>query len=111
MQQRVLTWVTAVGVAVSLFGSAGKGERIWERHVMMEPSKPPPRKSSMVEVMRAMGPYMDIGLTFVVTTGGGAWLGYWADRRFGTTPWLFLLGAVLGITIGFYHFFSVVLRK
>ena len=65
----------------------------------------------MMEVMRAVSRYMDLGLTFVITTGGGAWLGYWADRRFDTAPWLFLLGAVLGITLGFYHFFSVVLRK
>ena len=65
----------------------------------------------MMEVMRAVSPYMDIGLTFVVTTGGGTWIGYWADGRVGTTPWLFLLGAVLGMTIGYYHFFSVVMRK
>ena len=78
---------------------------------MAEQPKPPPGKSSMLEVMRAVRPYMDIGVTFVVTAGGGAWLGYWADQRWGTAPWLLLVGAVLGIAVGFYHFFAVVLRK
>jgi F0F1-type ATP synthase assembly protein I len=54
---------------------------------------------------------MDIGFVFVVATGGGAWGGYWLDARLGTTPWLFVVGALLGITAGFYHFFSIVLRK
>jgi F0F1-type ATP synthase assembly protein I len=54
---------------------------------------------------------MDLGVTFVVAIGGGAWLGYWADQHWGTAPWLLLAGAILGIVVGFYHFFSVVLRK
>jgi F0F1-type ATP synthase assembly protein I len=56
----------------------------------------------MMEVMRAMNPYRDIGMTFVVAIGGGAWLGYWADQRWGTAPWLLFVGAVLGIAVGFY---------
>lgn len=78
---------------------------------MAEQPKSPPGKSSMMEVMRAMNPYRDIGMMFVVTIGGGAWLGYWADQRWGTAPWLLFVGAVLGIAVGFYHFFTVVLRK
>jgi len=54
---------------------------------------------------------MDIGLTFVVAICGGALGGYWLDAHLKTTPWLFLVGALVGITAGFYHFFSIVLRK
>jgi F0F1-type ATP synthase assembly protein I len=54
---------------------------------------------------------MDIGWTFVIAVGGGAWVGYKADAHFGTKPWLLLLGAVFGMVVGFYRFFSVVLRK
>jgi F0F1-type ATP synthase assembly protein I len=54
---------------------------------------------------------MDIGWTFVIAVGGGAWLGYKADAYFATKPWLLLLGAVLGMVVGFYRFFVVVLRK
>ena len=73
--------------------------------------KPQPSKSTWPEVIRTVGKYMDLGLTFVVAAVGGAGVGYWLDSRLGTKPWLLLVGALLGITAGFYHFFSVVLRK
>ena len=40
-----------------------------------------------------------------------AFLGRWLDRRWETEPWLLLAGCVLGMVVGFYHFFKVVLRK
>jgi hypothetical protein len=46
-----------------------------------------------------------------VSVGLGMLGGRWADARLGTEPWLFLLGAVLGIAVGFYSFFLIVLRK
>ena len=54
---------------------------------------------------------MDLGLTYVVPISGVALGGYWLDSRLGTTSWFFLMGALVGITAGFYHFFSIVLRK
>jgi F0F1-type ATP synthase assembly protein I len=54
---------------------------------------------------------MNIGWMFVIPTGVGMYGGYEADAYFGTKPWLFLLGAVLGIVVGFYNFFLTVLRK
>ena len=30
-------------------------------------------------------------------------LGYWLDGRWGTTPWLVSVGAVLGFTVGIRH--------
>ena len=58
----------------------------------------------MVEGLKAVGPYLDLGVTFVVAILGGAWLGHWADQHWGTSPWLLLVGAILGIVVGFYHF-------
>jgi len=72
---------------------------------MAEQPKPPPGKSPMMEGLKGVGPYLDLGMTFVVAIGGGAWLGYWADQHWGTAPWLLLAGAMLGIVVGFYHFF------
>jgi F0F1-type ATP synthase assembly protein I len=70
-----------------------------------------PSQSTWIEVIRPVGKYMDLGLTFVVAICGGALGGYWLDAHLKTTPWLFLVGALVGITAGFYHFFSIVLRK
>ena len=39
------------------------------------------------------------------------WLGIWLDGKFGTTPWLTLLGVVFGMTGGFVSFFKTVLGK
>jgi F0F1-type ATP synthase assembly protein I len=86
------------------------GESSWNYH-MSYARKPQPSKSTWPEVIRTVGKYMDLGLIFVAAIGGGALGGYWLDAHLGTTPWLFLAGALLGITAGFYHFFSVVLRK
>jgi len=70
-----------------------------------------PDQGSFIAAMRAVSPYLDLGMTFVVAIGGGVWLGLWADKRWETSPWLVLAGALLGMVAGFYHFFSVVLRK
>ena len=78
---------------------------------MREPPSSPPQKPSWPQVMRAIGPYMDIGWTFVVAVGAGVWAGYKADMYFETKPWLLVVGSVLGMAIGFYRFFTVVLRK
>ena len=78
---------------------------------MLNADKPKPSQSTRLEVIRTVGKYMDLGLTFVVAISGGALGGYWLDSHLGTTPWLFLVGALVGITAGFYHFFSIVLRK
>jgi F0F1-type ATP synthase assembly protein I len=61
--------------------------------------------------MRAMAPYMNIGWSFVVAIGLGILAGRWLDAHFKTEPWLFIAGALLGIAVGFYQFFLVVLRK
>ena len=79
---------------------------------MSEDSKaPPPKKSPWPEVMRAIGPYMNIGWMFVVSMLLFTYGGYKADAYFGTEPWLMVVGALVGMAVGFYNFFLVVLRK
>ena len=68
-------------------------------------------KNSRSEILRRAGPYMGLGSVFVAALLLGVWGGYWADGKLGTKPWLTLIGTILGIVVGFYNFFSVVLRR
>jgi ATP synthase protein I len=37
--------------------------------------------------------------------------GFFLDRRFGTKPWLLVVGAVLGVSAGFYSFIRAVIAQ
>jgi ATP synthase protein I len=59
---------------------------------------------------RALGELSSIGLVLVVSTIIGLVGGYYADRLLGTSPWLLLVGLVLGIAAGFVNLFRSVTR-
>ncbi len=63
------------------------------------------------EILRRMGPYASLGTMFAAALLLGVVAGYKADGWLGTKPWLTLAGALLGLVVGFYNFFSVVLRN
>jgi ATP synthase protein I len=45
------------------------------------------------------------GLEFAVAILLGVFAGQWLDRRWGTSPWLLVVGAVLGAVTGFYKLY------
>jgi F0F1-type ATP synthase assembly protein I len=47
--------------------------------------------------------YAQFGFQLVATIGLLGGLGWWADRAWGTAPWLLLLGCMLGIGIGLWQ--------
>lgn len=47
--------------------------------------------------------YSGIGLELAGATAGFALVGYWIDKKFGTTPWALLAGVVIGIVGGLYN--------
>lgn len=57
---------------------------------------------------RSLGEVATIGITLVVSTVIGLGAGYYADRWLGTSPWLLLLGLLLGIVAGFVNLFRSV---
>jgi ATP synthase protein I len=59
---------------------------------------------------RSLGMLASVGMTFVVATAGATIGGYFLDRWLGTTPWLTLIGLVVGIAAGFREFFRSVKR-
>jgi F0F1-type ATP synthase assembly protein I len=51
-----------------------------------------------------------LALTLGVTTAAGALLGDYLDHRWGTGPWLTLVGTLLGMAAGFFEMISVLAR-
>jgi F0F1-type ATP synthase assembly protein I len=50
--------------------------------------------------MRWAHQVMSIGLEFAVPLGGGVWL----DQKYGTSPWLMILGTLIGAFLAFQGF-------
>ena len=57
---------------------------------------------------RGLGPLLQLGMTFVMSTVLGLAGGFWVDRWLGTGPWLLLLGLGFGIAAGFVNLFRSV---
>ena len=49
--------------------------------------------------------YASLGFEVVVPVALLTFGGYWLDSRWGTLPWFVLLGAFLGMAVGFYNLF------
>jgi len=45
---------------------------------------------------RLAGRYSSLGVEMAICIGGTTWAGYYADQKFGTKPWLFLFGLIVG---------------
>ena len=45
------------------------------------------------------------GFEFAASIVAGLFLGWWADRRIGTQPWLLILGTFVGAAAGFYNLY------
>ena len=83
---------------------------------MSEPpaSKPPDEKdrglSNLAVGYRGAAPYMAASTQLVASVALFSLLGWWLDGKLGhETPWLLLVGALLGMTGGFISFFKTVL--
>jgi ATP synthase protein I len=68
--------------------------------------------SNLADAYRKAAPYMGASTQLVASVGLFTALGWWADQKLGhTTPWLLLVGAGVGMTVGFVSFFKTVLGK
>jgi ATP synthase protein I len=55
------------------------------------------------------GRFAGIGLEIAVGVGLGALIGYWIDKRAGSSPWGLVVGAMLGLAGGMYLMIKAVL--
>ena len=70
----------------------------------------PDKPSSLSQAYRSVGPYLTLGIQLIVTILVCVFAGQWADGKFDTSPLLTLIGGLIGIATGFYHFFKAVLK-
>ena len=66
------------------------------------------KKEGPGEALRELGPLLSVGTMLAASLGLGVLVGYWADGRFGTTPWLMLVGLFLGLGVGVYNLVMVI---
>lgn len=43
-----------------------------------------------------------LGMEFALTVIAGGFLGYWLDKKCGTSPWLLVIGVLSGFALGLY---------
>jgi F0F1-type ATP synthase assembly protein I len=60
----------------------------------------PPQKPGAGSALRSAGLLLAIPTLLIVSPMVGFFLGGWLDRRFATSPWLGILGLVLGFAAG-----------
>lgn len=58
--------------------------------------------------LRQIGLLSTVGLTLVISTLLGTGAGYYLDGRLGTSPWLTVVGLLLGGAAGFVNLFRTV---
>src|SRR5687768_16471118 len=82
-----------------------------ERITMRKPIFMSSRKqSAWPGTIRTFAQYTHLGWTLVAAVVLGLLAGRWADAQFGTAPWMLIIGSLLGIGSGLYHFLKTTLR-
>ncbi len=68
------------------------------------------KQSGMGKAYRSVSAYLTLGIQFVATILVCVFAGHWADGKFDSSPVWALVGGLIGIAAGFYHFFRAVLK-
>jgi ATP synthase protein I len=71
---------------------------------MNDPTRPGQRPSPVGGGSSLSG-LAGVGIQFAVTIIVFLFAGQWLDRHFGTTPWLLILGVLIGASAGFYSLY------
>lgn len=71
-------------------------------HMNQRPRPPRPGSRPPLRMTAATA-----GLEFTASILAGLFVGWWADRRIGTEPWLLILGTFVGAAAGFYNLYRV----
>lgn len=67
------------------------------------------QSTDVADSYRRAAPYLDASWQLAGSVALWTLIGWFADGKLHTTPWLLVSGAVLGTSLGFYLFFKSVL--
>lgn len=67
------------------------------------------KKNNTLTNLRLAQIAISLGINFVIWSFAGYFLGTKLDTRFGTKPWLMILGILLGIALTFYGFIKEIM--
>lgn len=62
------------------------------------------------KLLRVIGTLSTVGITLVVSTVIGYYMGFYLDKLFGTSPWLTVVFLMFGIAAGFKNLFTAARR-
>lgn len=65
------------------------------------------KEKSLARQLRTIGALSTVGFSFVLAVVIGVAFGMWLDSTLGTSPWLFLLFAFLGIAAGIVNVYRI----
>ena len=68
----------------------------------MRQNRPP-----MVVAMERVSQITQLGGEMALPAVGG----YFLDQRWGTSPWLVIIGGILGLSISFWHLYQIAVRS
>jgi ATP synthase protein I len=66
--------------------------------------------SGFAKAYRAAAPWMNASAKLTSAPALGVAIGWWIDSKKGSAPWGLLIGALIGMTLGFVGFIADVLR-
>ena len=69
-----------------------------------------PGEEGVASSYRKAGPYIDASWQLAGSIGLCTLAGWWLDKKLSTSPWLLVGGALLGIGLGFYQFFKILMK-
>jgi len=75
-----------------------------------EPGDLPGEGEKIADSYRKAGPYIDASWQLAGSVGLWTVVGWFLDKKLGTSPWLLVAGALLGIGLGFYLFFKILMK-
>lgn len=80
---------------------------------MSNGTNPQPERGpqGLARSMREAQPYVDAVWQFIASVAVMTWLGYWADGRFDSKPWLLVAGSMLGFAAGTWSFVKVLMQR